>query len=238
MTTPHAPFEKELRLLSGGDIGIVGQIAESSNFVLGADLTLGEDYGWAIYKPMAGEQPLYDFPPGLHVRERAAYLVSEALGWHIVPPTVIREDAPAGVGSLQWFLDLNGEHYFTLLDRHPDTWEQLRRMAVFDFLINNTDRKSGHVLQDTAGNIWGIDHGLSFNPGARLRTVIWDFQGEEIAEDLQADIERFAADIPATVLELLSDDEAEVLHYRAHRIARLPILPRPWSDYQYPWPLV
>lgn len=238
MSTPVPPFEHELRLLTEGEVGLVGQIAESSNFVLGADLTLDDDYGWAIYKPEAGEQPLHDFPPGLHVRERAAFLVSEALGWHIVPPTVIREDAPAGVGSLQWFLELNGEHYFTLLDRHPDTWDQLRRMAVFDFLINNTDRKSGHVLQDTEGNIWGIDHGLCFNPGTRLRTVIWDFQGEEIDESLQADLERFAADIPACVTDLLSDVEAEVLQYRANRLVRLPVLPKPWSNYQYPWPLV
>ncbi|AIT60707.1 SCO1664 family protein [Corynebacterium doosanense] len=231
-------FDRELRLLSDGTIGLVGQIAESSNFVLAADLTLGDEYGWAIYKPQAGEQPLHDFPPGLHVRERAAFLVSEHLGWHVVPPTVIREDAPAGVGSLQWFLDLNGEHYFTLFDDHPDTHDQLRRIAVFDFLINNTDRKSGHVLQDESGRIWGIDHGLCFNPATRLRTVIWDFQEEEIAPELQADLERFARDIPAEVTALLSDEEAELLQRRADRMVRLPFLPRPWADYQYPWPLV
>lgn len=231
-------FERELRLLTEGEIGVLGQLPESSNVVLAADLTLSEDYGWAIYKPAAGEQPLHDFPPGLHVRERAAFLVSEHLGWHIVPPTVIRDDAPAGIGSLQWFLDLSGEHYFTLYDTHPRSWDQLRRIAVFDFLINNTDRKSGHVLQDKAGAIWGIDHGLCFNPDTRLRTVIWDFQGEEIAEELQADVERFARAIPADVAELLDDREVEMIQSRANRIVRLPYLPRPWSDYQYPWPLV
>lgn len=231
-------FERELKLLEQGAIGLVGQIAESSNFVLAADLTLGDEYGWAIYKPEAGEQPLHDFPPGLHVRERAAFLVSEHLGWHIVPPTVIREDAPAGVGSLQWFLELNGEHYFTLYDSQPDTWDELKRIAVFDFLVNNTDRKSGHVLQDESGRIWGIDHGLCFNPATRLRTVIWDFQGEEIAPQLQEDVERFARGIPDDVRALLSADEVEMLQHRADRIVRLPVLPRPWSDYQYPWPLV
>lgn len=110
-----SPFERELKLLNEGELGIVQQLVESSNIGFIVDLELDGDYGWAVYKPELGEQPLWDFPPGLYKRERAAFVISEFLGWNIVPPTVIMHDAPAGVGSVQWFIENNGEHYFHCL---------------------------------------------------------------------------------------------------------------------------
>ena len=134
-------------------------------------------------RPVAGERPLWDFPEGLYRREVAAYELSVALGWDCIPATVERDDV-LGVGSLQRFVEADfSRHYFVLRDeeRHDD---QLLRMGVFDLLANNTDRKGGHVLVDADDHIWGIDNGLCFSTEARLRTVIWDFAGEPIPDDL------------------------------------------------------
>lgn len=235
------PFDRELALLHHGELGIVAQLAESSNltFVLEAtDGTEDGDYGWAVYKPELGERPLHDFARGLHGREEAAFLLSEHLGWHIVPPTVTRADAPFGIGSLQWYIENEGMHYFPLLETRPDLHGQLRRMAVFDMLTNNTDRKSGHVLLDAADHVWGIDHGLCFSAHPKLRTVIWDFAGEEIDAELLAAVEPLIDEVPADVAALLTPDEVAALQSRASRIVRLPQLPHPRSHYHYPWPLV
>ena len=132
----------------------------------------------AIYKPRKGERPLWDFPRGtLCDREVAAHLVSEALGWDIVPLTILR-DGPAGVGMVQRFVDHDPEeHFFTLRERFGDMF---RRFALFDVVINNADRKSGHCLRDRHDHVWGIDHGVSFHAAVKLRTVIWDYEGEPI----------------------------------------------------------
>lgn len=238
MTVLIPPFTRELALLDNGELGLVSQLVESSNIGFVLDATRGDDYGWAVYKPEIGEQPLHDFAPGLHVRERAAFLLSEYLGWHIVPPTVMRDEAPFGTGSLQWFIENNGEHYFPLLETRPDLHDQLRRMAVFDLLANNTDRKSGHVLLDATGHIWGIDHGLCFHEDPKLRTVIWDFAGEEIPGELQAAVEPLLDEVPENIAELLTPVEVAALQRRASRIVRLPFLPHPRSHYHYPWPLI
>lgn len=231
------PFERELELLNHGEMGIVQQLVESSNIGFVVDLELGDDYAWAVYKPQAGEQPLWDFPPGLHARERAAFVLSEHLGWHVVPPTVIVCDAPAGVGSLQWFIDNDGEHYFPLVDSREDLHEQFLRMAVFDLLCNNTDRKSGHVLLE-GDHIWGIDHGLCFSVEPKLRTVIWEFGGHTIPDELIEAVEPLLTEVPEELWELLHPVEIEALQRRASRIVRLPFLPRPRSHRQFPWPLV
>ncbi|APT82998.1 SCO1664 family protein [Corynebacterium ammoniagenes] len=235
MITP--PFDRELEILNAGEMGIVQQLVESSNIGFVVDFELDDDYAWAVYKPEAGEQPLWDFPPGLYKRERAAFVLSEYLGWHIVPPTVIIEDGPAGIGSVQWFIHNNGEHYFPLVDSREDLHEQFIRMVVFDLLCNNTDRKSGHVLLED-DHIWGIDHGLCFSVEPKLRTVMWEFGGHLIPEQLLDAVEPLLSDVPAELWELLHPMEIEALQRRASRIIRLPFLPRPQSHRQFPWPLV
>src|SRR5699024_10031305 len=154
---------------------------------------------WAIYKPELGERPLRDFEPGLYRRERAAYLLSEALGWHIVPTTIIREDGPFGIGSLQLFIEHDpAEHFFTLMGQKPELHDQLRRLALFDLVINNADRKAGHVLYDSNGRLWGIDHGLCFAAPLKLRTVIWEFADESIEPGLLDDIADLVETLPDT----------------------------------------
>ena len=195
---------------------------------------------WAIYKPELGERPLHDFPPGLYRRERAAHLLSEALGWGIVPLTVIRDDAPFGTGSLQLFVAADPrEHYFTIVEDHPDTHPALRIMAAFDVITNNTDRKSGHVLRGPDGRIWGIDHGLCFAAAFKLRTVIWEFAHDPLPPDLVADIAGLAENgAPPEVTDLLSAEETRALRRRAHALALLGRLPEDPSGRRYPWPLV
>lgn len=231
--------DRDLALLTSGEVELVGQFARSSNATFLVRLTQGDDVAQAVYKPEAGEQPLSDFDPGLYKRERAAYLLSEALGWGMVPPTVIREDVPLGVGSLQWFIDCDfSEHYFTLAAKDPSTHPELARMALFDFISNNTDRKSGHVLRGDDGRIWGIDHGLCFSAAFKLRTVIWDFAGEAIPDGLLADIAPFAEAVPEELAGLLDDDENAALKRRARRILQDGTLPVDLTGSRYPWPLV
>ncbi len=192
----------------------------------------------AIYKPRRGERPLWDFPDGLYVREVAAYEVSAALGWGVVPETVLRADTPLGVGSLQRFVDADFEqHYFTLVE--DQAWhDELRRIAVFDLLVNNADRKSGHCLV-AEGRIWAIDNGLCFHVQPKLRTVIWEFGGTSVPEGLRADVARFATDPPATLATLLNAAEIDVLVRRARSVARLDQFPDPGPELRpYPWPLV
>lgn len=238
MSTPAPPFDAELALLATAELAVLGRPADSSNLTLVVEATRGDDYAWAIYKPVVGERPLGDFEPGLHLRELAAFELSEALGWHLVPPTVVRHDAPIGVGSLQWFVESDGEHYFTLHDECPETHDALRRIAVFDALANNTDRKGGHVLRDASGHLWGIDHGLCFSAWPKLRTVIWDFAGEPIPEALLADIAPLAHEVPDAVAALLDDAEVTMLRGRARHLLTHPFLPLPTSQYDVPWPLI
>ncbi|ALE05758.1 phosphatidylinositol kinase [Arthrobacter sp. ERGS1:01] len=230
---------RKLTLLSEGRIELAGRIEHSSNASYLAQISLGEDAAWAVYKPESGERPLFDFEPGLHRRERAAYLLSKHLGWGIVPPTVIREDAPLGVGSLQWFIEGDGrEHYFTLYDDAPETHPELVRIAVFDCIANNTDRKSGHVVRGRNGRVWGIDHGLCFAAEFKLRTVIWDFAGDPIPGALLADIAPIAEAVPDDLAELLDGAEVTALRRRAERLLRQGVLPIDRTGRRYPWPLV
>ena len=143
-------------------------------------VNLGDTGAQAIYKPVRGERPLWDFEPGLHRREVAAYRLSEAMGFGVVPPTVLRDDGPLGEGSLQWFVAADHrEHYFTIAEQRPELHPQLRDIAVLDVVANNTDRKSGHCL--LAGDrVWAIDNGLCFAPDFKLRTVIWEFAGDAL----------------------------------------------------------
>ncbi len=226
-------------LLSGGTINLVGRVVESSNATFVVEVTHDDDYTWAIYKPESGERPLWDFEPGLYRRERAAYLLDTALGWGLVPPTVIRADAPLGVGSLQWFIECDpAMHYFRLVRESPEAHERLRRLAAFDVVSNNTDRKGGHVLTDEHGGIWAIDHGLCFAAGYKLRTVIWDFAGEPIAPDILADLAPLADAVPDAIAELLDEREVRALRRRTQRVLDMGILPIDETGHAWPWPLI
>lgn len=192
----------------------------------------------AVYKPLRGERPLWDFPEGLFRREVAAYELSVALGWDLIPATIERDDV-LGVGSLQRFVEADfSRHYFVLRNEgiHDD---QLRRMCVFDLLANNTDRKGGHVLIDAEDHIWGIDNGLCFSTEARLRTVIWDFAGEAIGDDLMdAIVTLIERGLPHTVCAHLRDEEADQLLRRARILRSARQLPHDPTGRAFPWPLV
>ncbi len=185
----------------------------------------------AIYKPSAAERPLWDFPGGLYRREVAAYELGRRLGWDLVPETVERGDAPLGVGSLQRYVWADFEqHYFTLLEDEGNH-RALRRMAAFDVVANNADRKGGHCLVDADGHLWGIDHGLCFHVETKLRTVIWDFAGEPLDEELTPGLESLQRDGPGDALSrLLRDEEVEALVIRAARLLRAGRFPPPWSE--------
>ncbi|MCU4185809.1 SCO1664 family protein [Acidiferrimicrobium sp. IK] len=193
----------------------------------------------AIYKPGHAERPLWDFPDGLYRREVAAYELACRLGWDLVPETVLRDDGPLGAGSLQRFVAADFEqHYFTLLEEEAHH-DQLRLMAVFDVVANNADRKGGHCLIDGAGHIWGIDHGLCFHESFKLRTVIWDFAGEELDAATLDALRGLIGDGPGPALErLLSATELDAMERRARALVRAGTLPEPRSERPYPWPLV
>jgi uncharacterized repeat protein (TIGR03843 family) len=237
---PPVPDERSrrLNLLTCGDIEIEGRMPWSSNATFLVNVSCGGDTAQAIYKPLRGERPLWDFEPGLHRREVAAYHLSEAMDLGLVPPTILR-DGPYGEGSLQWFVEVDHrQHYFTIHDERPELHDSLRAVALFDLLANNTDRKSGHVLIDVDDHIWGIDHGLCFAADFKLRTVVWDFAGEVIPESLLAAVRRIARSVPLEVATLLADDEVAALRKRAAWLAGNPVFPVDQSGRRYPWPMV
>jgi hypothetical protein len=194
-----------------------------------------------IYKPRRGEVPLWDFPDGtLYRRERAAYLLSQRLGWPFIPPTVIR-DGPFGIGSVQLYIDPDPRASYDHFRRHRS--EEVQRIAVFDCLANNADRKAGHFLLGRHdGRLWGIDHGLTFNSAPKLRTVVWDYCGESIPEPFLADLRALRSDPDRlTALcdeldELLLPNELEAVTRRLDRILDQGHYPNPSSHRSYPWP--
>jgi uncharacterized repeat protein (TIGR03843 family) len=225
-----------LQLLTEGHLEIEGRMPNSSNATF--LMAVGDDGTQGIYKPLTGERPLWDFEPGLYKREVAAYRLSEALGYDIIPPTVVRE-GPLGEGSLQLFINHDPSlHYFVFLDSRPELHDQLRKMAVFDIVANNTDRKGGHVLVDEHDHLWGIDHGVCFSDEFKLRTVIWDFAGDDISEELLAPLEVLMNDVPTNLASLLTDDEIDAMLERTEWLLTNRVFPAPESRYQYPWPLL
>jgi hypothetical protein len=228
--------------LAGGELDVVGRVAWSSNATFLATVTVDGSDVLAVYKPRRGERPLWDFPDGtLYRRELAAYEVSEALGWDIVPPTIVR-DGPLGPGAVQLFVDHDPEeHYFELLDTHAD---RLRHFAVYDVVANNADRKAGHCLLGRAdGVVFGIDHGLTFHPAWKLRTVIWDFAGEPVPAAAADDLCRLGDALTGPLGErlgaLLSPAEVDAVAQRTHALLRAGRLPQPDGGYHsMPWPLV
>jgi uncharacterized repeat protein (TIGR03843 family) len=228
-----------LELLGRGELEILGRLPWSSNYSFLATVRLDGIEERCVYKPGRGERPLWDYPGGLYRREVAAYELSVATALEVVPETVLRRAGPHGEGSLQRFVDADfSEHYFTLLDE-PLYHVQLRKIAGFDLLANNGDRKGGHLLKDPAGRIWGIDHGLSFHVENKLRTVMWDFAGEELPPEVLAGCEAVAEAVPAKVAALLGPDECRALRRRAASLLGRRRFPAPRDDYRaYPWPLV
>ena len=225
-----------LDALAHESMNIIGRMPNSSNGTF--LVTIGETETRGIYKPLRGERPLWDFDPGLYKHEIAAYRVSRALEWNLVPPTVPCE-GPLGEGSLQLFVDFDpAEHYFTILENHPEHHDNLRKMAVFDIVTNNTDRKGGHVLLDFENNIWGIDHGVCFSPDFKLRTVIWEFAGDAIADEWLAPLERWMTHVPLDIAALLTEDEIDAMCERIAWLVEHRVLPAPSSRYEYPWPLL
>jgi uncharacterized repeat protein (TIGR03843 family) len=209
----------------------------SSNGTYLTEVCLGGATMRAVYKPVRGERPLWDFPGGLYRREVAAYVVSEALGWKLIPETIARE-GPLGRGSLQRFVEADfAQHYFTLLE-FPEHLDALKAICAFDLLANNADRKGGHCLLGTDGRLWSVDHGLCFHPDPKLRTVMWDFEGMPIPDPLVSDLARFAVSLPEELGGLLDDDEREALAGRAAAIVKRPVFPSARSARPYPWPLV
>ncbi len=229
------------RLLDG-EIEVVGRVAWSSNAALLVTVERDEVEMLAVYKPERGERPLWDFPDGsLCRREVASFRLSESLGWDVVPLTVLR-DGPYGIGSVQRFVDHDpDEHYFTLLEDHLD---EFCRFAVFDVLANNADRKGGHCLRERpTGKIYGIDHGLTFHAGPKLRTVIWDFAGEPVPDALAVDVASLRARLEGPLFDefaaLLHPMEVEALLTRIDRLLMDGRLPEPDEGYHsVPWPMI
>ncbi len=198
----------------------------------------------AVYKPRRGENPLWDFRTGtLCQREVAAYTLSHALGWGLVPPTVLRDGAH-GVGSVQFYVENDEEnHYFTVQDDARFS-ETTRRLALFDFVINNADRKSGHCLIGLDERLWAIDHGICFHTEYKLRTVIWEFSDEPIADELLDDLSRChdeirdeRSDLRQQLCLLLADDECEALIRRTAALLRQRRYPSQHPHRRnFPWP--
>ena len=231
-------------LLAGAELEVVGRLAYSSNGTFLVRCQHDEGHVAAVYKPAAGERPLWDFPSDtLYRREVAAFDLSHWLGWDLVPVTVARADGPLGPGSIQLFIDHDPEeHYFTLLDRHRRAF---RRLAFFDMLTNNADRKGGHCLADGDGRVWAIDHGLTFHVEPKLRTVIWDFAGQKLpaperraAARLALELADHASSIARAMAQNLSAEEVSGLAQRAAALASEGVYPDPTSTWAFPWPLV
>jgi uncharacterized repeat protein (TIGR03843 family) len=245
-----------LQVLQNGTIELEGLLPWCSNYAFLVRVCDGPADIEAVYKPQRGERPLWDFPQGtLCLREQAAFVVSEALGWRLVPPTVLRE-GQHGLGSIQLFIDHDPEqHYFTIEgDKKFQT--QLQKYVLFDALVNNADRKAGHILIQEATEpggtprLWGIDHGICFHTDPKLRTVIWEFGGAPIPAPLCADLEAFRArllggeesaktdDVLMRLESLLSQPEIDSLCRRLNRLMERASFPQPGAGRHYPWPPV
>lgn len=252
-------------LLVDGELTLLGRIMPASNQTFLCRLGEEDSDLQAVYKPVAGEKPLWDFEDGtLANREYAAYLVSEGLGWSVVPPTLVRE-GPAGPGMVQLWCEPDPETaavdivaegavpagFLRVLDAqdnydrpvtlvHEDT-PALRRMALFDLVVNNTDRKGGHVLAMTDGHRYGVDHGVCFHVDDKLRTVLWGWAGQPLDEPEVAGLEQLRAELGGVLLEplelLLTADEIARTRRRLDRLLTAGSFPDPGDGWpSLPWP--
>jgi uncharacterized repeat protein (TIGR03843 family) len=233
-----------LTLLAKGELDVQGMLPWSSNYTLLTAVRCDGLQGLAVYKPRRGERPLWDFPRGtLCQREVAAYVLSAALGWALVPPTVLR-DGPYGVGSVQLFIDADQEAHLFTMQKEGGFDQTIERLAVFDVLANNADRKSGHCLKGNDGRLWAIDHGICFHVESKLRTVLWDYAGRPLQPNTLADLRELrdqfdAKDSIYEMLEgLLAADEMRALRRRLDRLVTTGKHPDPGPGRNIPWPPV
>src|SRR6202171_3956398 len=236
-------LETERLLAELPEMKVLGLLHGASNYTFLTQLEPHPPTGMlAVYKPARGESPLWDFEAGtLYQREVAAYELSKTLGWPRIPPTVVREQGPHGVGALQLFIEADGRHFLEEQSTRVTTWAQV---ALFDVLVNNADRKSGHCLFDAKDEVWVIDHGLTFHVDQKLRTVIWDFAGEPLPPALCGDVERALAEVEkgrlaATLSGLLSPAGGRMTQGRLRGVLDPSWrFPEPVSAWSVPWPPV
>jgi hypothetical protein len=229
-----------LRLLEHGELTVQGRIVTASNASFLGTVRDGDATVTCVYKPVRGERPLEDFPDGtLWKRERAAYLVSEASGWDIVPPTATRDGGPYGEGMAQLWIDVDEGVDVWKMVNAPD--ERLRRIALFDAAVNNADRKGGHLLPAPGGHLYGVDHGICFAAEPKLRTILWDWRGLPIAEAELDVLRSLRAKLDGPLCEslqrLISPAELRALNARVDRLIRTKVFPQP-DPYRMavPWP--
>ena len=273
MTPKNSDLPDDCEVLRRGELTVIGRIRSASNATFLCEAHLGELQAHCVYKPVAGEAPLWDFPDGtLAGRELAAYLVSSALGWNIVPYTIIR-DGPAGNGMLQLWVDQPGDEVGDEPEPGPDLVDllpaghvpagylpvlraydyagdevtlvhaddiRLRRMAVFDILINNADRKGGHVLTGVDGHVYGVDHGVSLHVEDKLRTVLWGWAGKPVDDETLEAVarlgERLRGDLGEDLREHITGREVDALRRRTVGLLDNPVMPTPDRRRPIPWP--
>ena len=259
--------------LECGELTVIGRIRSASNATFLCETEWDGASAHCVYKPVAGEQPLWDFPDGtLAGRERASYLVSAALGWNIVPYTIIR-DGPAGSGMLQLWVEEPEDTssstkretpdlvdlfpagkvppgYLQVLRAYDYTGDEvalvhaddvrLRRMAVFDILVNNADRKGGHILHGLDGNVYGVDHGICLHTEDKLRTVLWGWAGKPVDDEMLSTVADFVAQMRGGLADELREHitgaEVRALRRRAEALLKNPVMPSPDRHRPIPWP--
>jgi uncharacterized repeat protein (TIGR03843 family) len=273
MTPTSSGGPDDCEVLRRGELTVIGRIRSASNATFLCEAHYGGRQAHCVYKPIAGEAPLWDFPDGtLAGRELGAYLVSNALGWNIVPHTIIR-DGPAGRGMLQLWVDQPGDEVGDEITQGPDLVDlvpaghvpsgflavlhaydyagdevtlvhaddiRLRRMAVFDVLINNADRKGGHILCGTDGGVYGVDHGVSLHTEDKLRTVLWGWAGKPVDDETLAAVARLREQLRGQLADELGEHitvrEVEALHARVIGLLDNPVMPTPDRRRPIPWP--
>ena len=222
-----------------GELIVTGRLIDASNATLLANCNFGTESFKCIYKPVAGERPLWDFQDGnLASREYAAFLISEMMKLHIVPTTILR-DGPFGMGMVQEWIDIDSR--VDLAEFFSEDDPQLRAMALFDAVINNTDRKIGHLLPDEDGKLYGCDHGVTFHQENKLRTVLWQWAGEELNSDEISRLNQLLVNLDSADGEvfksLLTADEINALRTRVQELIKTGTFPMPSPDWPaIPWP--
>jgi uncharacterized repeat protein (TIGR03843 family) len=226
-------------LLLEGEIDLEGRMLDASNVTLVGYIRTGELEAECVYKPVAGERPLWDFPDGtLAGREVSAALVSEATGWRVVPPTVLR-DGPFGPGMVQLWVDGDPDVDLAAFVRSEDPG--LRRMAVFDAVVNNADRKGGHIIPTSDGHVYGVDHGICFSVDPKLRTLLWRWAGQPLPAEALEVLEKLTGDLMGDLGDQLHEHltrrEVRRTQQRVAELLRSGRYPQPSGDWPaLPWP--